>query len=423
LTALAYGRIMGTERTAVATRPLPAPNTDDGETDSGIPWPPVEQFELVWLENSPPPEGVAGNFRVVTLNEIGARPGILPKPPAPEPAETPEAEALESRAPVSPAALVAAPVSAIERFPAIDRSRFAPPDPDVNQVSVALWALTGALAALCAVGLLLLIVVAWWRWSAAPVEMAQAPAPAVADSQPPSPALPAVIPQPGSTPERPSTAPTPTPTVRDRQARAAGRAKSANVAARQSAKVPVQKHASARPAAPARHAETAKRKPSVEAAAPAPEAALTAVKPQPSAPQPTVGAQVPAARAATNAPAAAPAAPVVVPPSDEQRIREVLRSYRAAFEQFDPDALRAVWPSVDTKALGRAFDGLSSQSIVFDRCDVTVAAATARAACHGGVEYVKRVGGSGTQSARRQWDFDLQKSGDGAWRIQSLTSR
>ena len=117
------------------------------------------------------------------------------------------------------------------------------------------------------------------------------------------------------------------------------------------------------------------------------------------------------------------ASAVVSPPSDEQRIRAVLHSYQAAFAQLDQDAVQAVWPSVDAKALGRAFDGLSSQSIVFDRCDVSVAAAAARAACHGDVEYVKRVGGGGTQSARRQWIFDLQKSSDGAWRIQSLTSR
>jgi hypothetical protein len=156
------------------------------------------------------------------------------------------------------------------------------------------------------------------------------------------------------------------------------------------------------------------------------------VTPQPITPQTPVGAPIAieeaparaAPRATSSAPANTSAAPAVVaPPSDEQRIRAVLRSYQAAFEQFDPNAVQAVWPSVDTKALGRAFDSLSSQSIVFDRCDVSVAAATARAACHGGVEYVKRVGGGGTQSARRQWTFDLQKSADGTWRIQSLASR
>jgi hypothetical protein len=108
--------------------------------------------------------------------------------------------------------------------------------------------------------------------------------------------------------------------------------------------------------------------------------------------------------------------------SDEQRIRSVLRHYQSAFEQFDPNAVQAVWPSVDTRALSRAFDGLSSQNIVFDRCDVSVTAGTARAACNGGVQYVKRVGGGGTQSAKRQWVFDLQKSPDGGWLIRSLSS-
>ena len=133
----------------------------------------------------------------------------------------------------------------------------------------------------------------------------------------------------------------------------------------------------------------------------------------------------PAARAASApSPATAPAAPAAVtPPSDEQRIRSVLRHYQSAFEQFDPNAVQAVWPSVDTKALSRAFDGLSSQNIVFDRCDVSVTAGTARAACNGGVQYVKRVGGGGTQSAKRQWVFDLQKSSDGGWQIRSLSSR
>jgi hypothetical protein len=135
--------------------------------------------------------------------------------------------------------------------------------------------------------------------------------------------------------------------------------------------------------------------------------------------QPPAG---PAARATAGVPAAAPAAPTVVSRSDEQRILGVLGDYRAAYEQLNPQAVETVWPSVDTRALARAFNGLSSQSIGFDRCNVSVAAATARAACQGDVEYVKRVGGR-TQSARREWVFDLQKSEDGAWRIKSLTAR
>ena len=428
---------------AVATRSLPVPNTDS-ETDSGITWPPVEKLELVWFEKSPPPEEVVENFRIVPLNDISARPALPAAQPAPvERARAPEPKPLESWTPATPRwRLAAPPVTTVERLPAIDQFRFAPPDPVVTRQSGAQWFFTGALAG-CAVGLLLVMAVLWWRWSPAPLQTTQAPAAVVADAQASPPARPDVVERPPTIPAKPSTAPEPTPRVRDQQARAAVPAKSA--AAHRPAKVPVQKAtvkktaAADRPAAHARPAETVKPKPSVAVVPPTREAALSAVTPpppsavtpQPFPPQPTVGAPVPiaegsarpAARAATTAPAATPAAPAVVPPSDEQRIRTVLRSYQSAFEQFDPDAVHAVWPSVDTKALGRAFGGLSSQSIVFDRCDVTVASATARAACHGGVEYVKKVGGGGTQSAKREWVFDLQKSTDGAWRIQSLSSR
>ena len=400
----------------MATRSLPAPRTD-GETDSGITWPPVEKLELVWFEKSPPPEGVAENFHLVSLNEIGARAGLPAEPPAPvEPAGAPEAEPLESWAPATPVAFAAA---AVERSPAIEPFTFAAPYPAIVRVNVAQWAYTGALA-VCAVGLALVLVVMWWRWSATPgqvatpVQMTQAPAVAVADSQVAPPARPAVVRRPGSKAARP--APAASSTVRDRHAPPAVTAKPQRVA----------------PAPPAKAAVTKPPKAPVPTrVAPPPETALASLTPQPLTPQTAAGTAIAieeqpsraAPRARPTAPANAPTAATVAPPSDEQRIRAVLRSYQAAFEQFDPGAVQAVWPSVDTKALGRAFDGLSSQSIVFDRCDVSVAAATARAACHGGVEYVKRVGGGGTQSARRQWTFDLQKAADGAWRIQSLASR
>jgi hypothetical protein len=412
----------------VATRSLPAPNTD-GETDSGITWPPVEKLELVWFEKSPPPEGVAENFHLVPLNEIGARPGVVAEPPeSVGPAKAPETEPLESWTPPTPVALAAAPVTAVERVPAIDQFRFVAPDPGIVRVNVAQWAYMVALA-VCAVGLLLVIVVMWWRWPATPVQMTQAPAAAVADSQVPPPAPPAVVQPRGSKAATP--APAASSTVRGRHARPAVAAKPRPAPHARPPKAAVRAHATAVRRVVPVPAPKPPKAPPPRLVAPPPETALASVTPQPFTPQTPVGTAIaieeqpsrPAPRSRSNAPANATAASTVVPPSDEQRIRAVLRSYQAAFEQFDPNAVQAVWPSVDTKALGRAFDGLSSQSIVFDRCDVSVAAATARAACHGGVQYVKRVGGGGTQSARRQWNFDLQKSSDGAWRIQSLNSR
>jgi len=460
---------------AVATRSIPPPNTD-GDTDSGITWPPVEKLELVWFEKSPPPEDVAENFHLVPLNDVSARPGLSAEPvasaappapaepPAPaqlrppaelpptaappvKPARAPEAgprvpifieeHVLES-APTTPVAFASAaaraPVATVERFEPVDQFRFAAPDPVVARVNLAQWGYTVALA-FSAVCLLLVIAVMWWRWPATPVQMTQSPAPAaaVADSQVASPAPPTVVQRPASKAATP--APKASPEVRNQHVRPAVAAKPQRLAPRPSAKAKAALRANARPVVPVPTPKPATKAPTP--VPPPPETAIASVTPQSITPQPitpqaAVGTPIaieqppsrPAPRAASSAPSNTPAAPAVVPaPSDEQRVRAVLRSYQAAFEQFDPGAVRAVWPTVDTKALGRAFDGLSSQSIVFDRCDVSVAAATARAACQGGVEYVKRVGGGGTQSAKRQWIFDLQKSADGAWRIQTLTSR
>src|SRR5262245_46184619 len=71
----------------MATRSIPLP-TEDAKSDSGITWPPEEKLELLWFEKSPPPEDVANNFRIVPLDEVGARPGMA----------EPESAELSSRA-------------------------------------------------------------------------------------------------------------------------------------------------------------------------------------------------------------------------------------------------------------------------------------------------------------------------------------
>jgi len=54
----------------------------------------------------------------------------------------------------------------------------------------------------------------------------------------------------------------------------------------------------------------------------------------------------------------------------EQDVRKVIERYRDAYERLDAAAARAVWPGVDEAALTRAFDGLTSQRIEFERCDI-----------------------------------------------------
>ena len=57
-------------------------------------------------------------------------------------------------------------------------------------------------------------------------------------------------------------------------------------------------------------------------------------------------------------------------------IRATLGRYEAAYSGLSVPAARAVWPSVDQRALARAFDGLASQRVALGKCDVVVTGAT-----------------------------------------------
>ncbi len=73
-------------------------------------------------------------------------------------------------------------------------------------------------------------------------------------------------------------------------------------------------------------------------------------------------------------------------------VREALSRYGAAYSRLDAAAALAVWPSVDARALGRAFAELRSQRVTFDDCDIAVDGSRARAACRGATTYVPRAG-------------------------------
>jgi hypothetical protein len=70
---------------------------------------------------------------------------------------------------------------------------------------------------------------------------------------------------------------------------------------------------------------------------------------------------------------------------------------------------------VDERSLARAFDTLQSQQVSLGRCSVQVEGTSASASCNGSVTWTPKVGG-GSQTAARQWRFQLQ-SGNGAWQI------
>jgi hypothetical protein len=115
--------------------------------------------------------------------------------------------------------------------------------------------------------------------------------------------------------------------------------------------------------------------------------------------------------------AIAPGTPMPVR-TDETRVTQVLNQYAHAYGQLDATAARAVWPTVDERALARAFAGLESQALSFDACDVSVRGTTATASCRGTASYVGKVGSREQHTEPRQWTFQLRREGEDAWKIQ-----
>lgn len=124
----------------------------------------------------------------------------------------------------------------------------------------------------------------------------------------------------------------------------------------------------------------------------------------------------PAAPALTPVPPAAPA--VVRGETDRLAVRALLERYRGAYERLDANAAVETWPSVDRRALAKAFADLSSQTLRFDNCDIELAETRGVASCRGLASYVGRVGRR-AELAERQWTFMVRKSGDD-WRIDSV---
>ena len=144
-------------------------------------------------------------------------------------------------------------------------------------------------------------------------------------------------------------------------------------------------------------------------AAPAPPPPVAAAPPDVSVPSPVVAPPV------APAPAEAPRV------DDAPLVRRVLAQYESAYSSLDVSAAKRVWPSVDTFALARAFDGLAMQRISLGECHVLLNGPTARADCRGSAQWTPKIGG-GTRSGSRSWAFNLRKT-DGQWRIVDATAR
>jgi hypothetical protein len=96
--------------------------------------------------------------------------------------------------------------------------------------------------------------------------------------------------------------------------------------------------------------------------------------------------------------------------------------YRVAYSSLDVNQVQAVWPSVDARALTRAFSQISAQQFEFAGCEIAVTVAGGTAYCSGSAEYVTKVGSKTPRVDARDWTFQFQRVG-ADWRIASVTTR
>jgi hypothetical protein len=102
--------------------------------------------------------------------------------------------------------------------------------------------------------------------------------------------------------------------------------------------------------------------------------------------------------------------------SEEELVRQLLNEYTEAFERLDVRAQKALYPTVDSKALQRRYEQITSQRLTLGPCGITVSGSTANARCRGSATYQPRIGTRPVQIASREWTFDLSKQ-DTSWRI------
>ena len=165
--------------------------------------------------------------------------------------------------------------------------------------------------------------------------------------------------------------------------------------------------------------------PTVSSAGPVPAlnpVPLTAVS-SAAAPSPSPAA-VPAPSPAT-APAV-PSAPSAIPAggltAETRAVALALNRYQDAFSALDANAAHAVWPSVDVKALAKAFEQLEEQTFDLEGCDITVTGARAEADCAGNARYVRKVGNRTLRVEPRRWHFTLRQAND-QWLIDAVNAR
>lgn len=127
---------------------------------------------------------------------------------------------------------------------------------------------------------------------------------------------------------------------------------------------------------------------------------------EPVAPLPTTGVTAPPA----NAVGGGGLSP------ESAALSRVLGRYQTAYSTRDANAAAAIWPSVDRRALNRAFERLQDQELDLERCTYAVSSTSATARCDGTLRYARRIGDTSPKVEQHTWTIEFVKKGS-TWHI------
>jgi hypothetical protein len=108
--------------------------------------------------------------------------------------------------------------------------------------------------------------------------------------------------------------------------------------------------------------------------------------------------------------------------AETRAVALALNRYQEAFSALDATAAHAVWPSVDVKALAKAFEQLEEQTFDLEGCDIRVTGVRAEADCAGNARYVRKVGNRALRVEPRRWHFTLRQTSN-QWIIDTVDAR
>ena len=117
-----------------------------------------------------------------------------------------------------------------------------------------------------------------------------------------------------------------------------------------------------------------------------------------------------------------PAPPDRVFEQESLALAQVGGHYEQAYDRLDANGAAAIWPSVDSRALARAFARLQVQDLDFGDCTFAVSANDATARCAGVLHYARRIGDTTPKTEPHTWTIEFARAGE-AWRIVRVTAR